>query len=119
GGRVGGCGGGVAGADTGPAGAKKNGPGTPPKKGRNGPRGGARPPKKRGGGRPRRPPRHNKLSAAINAPRTTNAVQAAAFSPLESVSTRNLTPYCVQTEQTTAASTAVRIVACEIGRRRM
>src|SRR5262249_58723318 len=82
-------------------------------------RGGRRAPPKRGGWAPRAATRHNKLSAAINAPRTTKAVQAAAFSPLESVSTRNLTPYCVQTEQTTAASTAARIMAWEIRRRRM
>ena len=62
--------------------------------------------------------RHNRLSAAISEPSRANAVQTPALAPCDSVSTRNLTPYCVPTEQPTAPSTAVRMNACDSGRRR-
>jgi len=64
--------------------------------------------------------RHSRLSAAISESSSANAVQMfSAPPPLpESVSTRNLTPYWVLTEQITAASTAARISAWETGRKR-
>ena len=63
--------------------------------------------------------RHNKLSAAIRETSTRNAAHTLRLTPFpERVSTRNFTPYCVLTEQATAATTAVRITRWEPGRSR-
>ncbi len=56
---------------------------------------------------------------AEQAERRPHAAPFARGGPFESVSTRNLTPYCVPTEQATAPSTAARMTACESGRSRM
>jgi hypothetical protein len=58
--------------------------------------------------------RHSKLSAAISSTSMRNALM-----PSDSASTRNFTPYCALTEQTTAASTQANIAAWAIHRRRM
>src|SRR6516164_770614 len=63
--------------------------------------------------------RHKRLSAAMSEPSRKNAVQTAELAPAVSVSTRNLMPYCVQTEQATAARTAPRMARWENGRKRM
>jgi hypothetical protein len=47
-----------------------------------------------------------------------NAIQTLSVpGPTAKLSTMNLTPYCVLTEQATAASTAIRMTECDIGRR--
>src|SRR5260221_5029283 len=58
--------------------------------------------------------RHRKLSAAISDMRKTNASHTppACERPADRLSTRFLTPYCVPTEQATAATTADRITTC-------
>src|SRR3954452_6302075 len=62
--------------------------------------------------------RHRKLSAAISDMRKTNASHTLppCESPPDKLSTRDLTPYCVPTEQATAAITAVRITVCDAQR---
>src|SRR6516225_9424454 len=64
--------------------------------------------------------RHRKLSAAISDMRKTNASHTLlpCDGPAERLSTSDLTPYCVPTEQATAATTADRITRCDAGRRR-
>src|ERR1700750_1577925 len=64
--------------------------------------------------------RHKKLSDAINDINKANATQTllALSGPPERPSTRNLTPYCVPTEQATAATTADKMKMCERGRSR-
>ena len=64
--------------------------------------------------------RHRKLSAAISDMRKTNASHTppAREGPADRLSTRFLTPYCVPTEQATAATTAIRITECAAARLR-
>src|SRR3954465_7433222 len=64
--------------------------------------------------------RQRKLSAAISVMRKMNASHTLppCAAPADRLSTRDLTPYCVPTEQATAATTAVRITRCDASRRR-
>ena len=59
--------------------------------------------------------RHSKLSAAINDMRKMNASHTppARAGPADRPSTRYFTPYCVPTEQATAATTASKITTCD------
>src|ERR1700753_3212471 len=61
--------------------------------------------------------RHKKLSAAISDTSNSHAnhTLSALAGPPDKPSTRNLTPYCVPTEQATAATTADKIKMCERG----
>src|SRR5437879_2863938 len=62
--------------------------------------------------------RHKKLSAAISDMRKTNASHTvpARLAPADKPSTRYFTPYCVPTEQATAATTLVTITRCDARR---
>src|SRR6202140_2722075 len=64
--------------------------------------------------------RHRKLSAAINDMRKMNASHTlpARAGPADKPSTRYFTPYCVPTEQATAAITDATITTCDARRRR-
>src|ERR1700677_2485224 len=61
--------------------------------------------------------RHKKLSAAISDTSSANAnhTLSTLAGPPDKPSTRNFTPYCVPTEQATAATTEDRITACDAG----
>src|ERR1700741_723635 len=63
--------------------------------------------------------RHRKLSAAINDTRKMNASHTlpARAGPADKPSTRYFTPYCVPTEQATAAITDAMIITCDARRR--
>ena len=62
--------------------------------------------------------RHRKLSAAINDMSKTNASHTlpARAGPADKPSTRYFTPYCVPTEQATAATTAARMTTWDARR---
>src|ERR1700726_1466680 len=62
--------------------------------------------------------RHRKLSAAISDMRKTNASHTppARSGPPDKPSTRYFTPYCVPTEQATAATTDARMTTCDARR---
>ena len=62
--------------------------------------------------------RHRKLSAVISDMSKTNASHTppARAGPADKPSTRYFTPYCVPTEQATAATTDARMTTCDARR---